>query len=105
MSHTVNHTLLLTLGQVVGWLGISIAIYLQWVAKEECEPLYFWGFLLFGMAFVIAHIGILNLSFLTPWAALGYLAIIGIQLYAGRWVYKRAGVSGLTESLDYAIKS
>lgn len=106
MSHTANHTLLLTLGQLTGWLAIVIAVYLQWWTQERPPAIYFWGFLTFGMAFSFAHVGVFHPPWPVTWlAALGYLVVMGIVAFSGYWVRRRYNLDGMVESVNAAIKS
>lgn len=106
MTHSPEHATLLFLGQVAGWLGVSIAVYLQLMAKERCRARYVWGFFLVGTALIIAHLGLFDLPwYFAGWVpAIGYLLLIAVQIYAYQWVKHHAGLSGVQASLEEAVK-
>lgn len=106
MSHTPQHATVLLIGQLTGWLGIVIAIYLQWWVEERCEARYFWGFLLVGIALVLAHSSIFELPGYSGWLpVIGYGILAAVQLYIAYWIKRQAGLPGVRESFEAALKS
>lgn len=107
MTHTVTHTTLLFLGQMAGWLGVTIAVYLQLISPRRCKLEYVIGFYLSGLALILVHIGVFHIIVLDGWLpAIGYVIIIVLYLYAAYWVHRHADLPGPREVLkEYDVRN
>ena len=103
--HTAQQAFVDYIGLFGGVLGVSIAVYLQLISKEQVPWLFVAAFLTLGMALIgITTDVILGRQIAAAARAFAYVMLIGAELYALRivlrYVRQKTTPSNLTELMD-----
>lgn len=80
------------LGMTAGVLGVSVAIYLQLLAKDYCPPIYVAEFFVFGSGLILLNAAIVNqpLAVFGDWLpVLGNSLLLLGELYGIRYVSRK----------------
>lgn len=93
------------IGSMVGWLGVSIAVYLQLISNKDCPPKYVVIFGLFGISMIFIHSSI-YFQDTTTYVTLqitAYLILAILEIVGGYRIYKNLDVKSSRDWLEEVI--
>lgn len=94
------------IGLLVGFIGVSIAIYLQLIQQNPCPPKYVLGFFVFGvlMIFINGRAVITDMTIAIILQTIGYILLAIMEIYTAYIIRKRIMNNPYNEnSVDHLI--
>jgi len=90
------------LGSLTGAVGVSVAIYLQFITRRACPPGYVAMFFAFGASIITLNASTIVVIPDIVAAAVrlvAYAVIVSIELIAAHWVYEQLDVPPPTQAV------
>lgn len=87
-------------GISAGFLGVTVAIYLQLIAGNRCPPKYVMAFFLLGSGMILANFSVLSNPnmFVGAWVpVVGNIVILLLEVIAFRHVTKEVDVAAAVD--------